>query len=737
MLDSVSTGWPSGAPPAPGRYRARRLLALAAIAVAAAFAVPRFLTHTPYARLGAGIDWKSPDGAVRIRTLHGPPAVGLLERGDVLRMIDGQPATLDRFRKLRLTGGLPRGPLAIVVERRGHLLRLTLPPVQLSGWQRIRLYLVPLAGVVAAPLVAFLLVWRRPDLSTAWVFLWFTAIQAIAVVWGLFRFPQTDPGGLLKVWLTIYDGLTWWLPASFLHFMTVFPRPRWTRVTQWKSPWFWLVVLAYASPPLLWLQAGGMSETRAGMQMLVFQTVAMLAGTLSLVDRYARKGPDGRRPGLGERTLAFAVAVTLLLVTISEFAWESPQALVWLSIPLVNWAFTSIQLAWLFSPLVIAFLVANDPAFDPRRLFVQSLPYALLTFVLVAIYITVVVVGQRLFAAATGESAIVFNVVAAVVVAFAFEPLRARLQGGLDRLFGRDPEALRVAFDQAGRDLLGALDEDEVRRAVEDGLARGLKRRVALEWPAQGPPRLAPDAAVPDHAHAALDNLLVQAGIRLENLALQAQRAAVERESAELRESATRAELRALHAQVQPHFLFNALNALSFLIETEPPAAQRFTERLADMLRYTVEAGSRPAALLSEEIGFVEDYLGVARERYENPLEFRFEGPQELLSTPVPPLLLQPLVENSLKHGCTADGAPLHMAVAAARDNGHVRITFSDDGSPNGGGTRGLGVGLMNLEQRLRRFAGPGANMVAGAGRGGGFQVALTWPVAPAEGTHG
>ena len=69
-------------------------------------------------------------------------------------------------------------------------------------------------------------------------------------------------------------------------------------------------------------------------------------------------------------------------------------------------------------------------------------------------------------------------------------------------------------------------------------------------------------------------------------------------------------------------------------------------------LRYTVEAGARPAALLSEELGFVEDYLGVARERYENPLDFRFQGTPDLLSLAVPPLLLQPLVENSLKHGC-------------------------------------------------------------------------------------
>ena len=239
----------------------------------------------------------------------------------------------------------------------------------------------------------------------------------------------------------------------------------------------------------------------------------------------------------------------------------------------------------------------------------------------------------------------------------------------------------------------------------------------------------------PSHARRAVENLLLQAGIRLENLALQEHRAAAERQAIELREAATRAELRALQAQVQPHFLFNALNALAYLIETDPPAAQRYSERLADMLRYTVEAGNRPVALLSEEIGFVEDYLGVARERYETTLEFVYRGPRELLSLAVPPLLLQPLVENSLKHGCAPGAAGMHLELAAAREDGFVELTFSDDGVAAPNGSAGLGVGLTNLEQRLRRFVGAGVTMEAGARRdadGGparGFTVRLRWPV--------
>jgi LytS/YehU family sensor histidine kinase len=235
---------------------------------------------------------------------------------------------------------------------------------------------------------------------------------------------------------------------------------------------------------------------------------------------------------------------------------------------------------------------------------------------------------------------------------------------------------------------------------------------------------LAEPERVPDFARGPITALLAQAGVRLENLRLTAERVA-----------ATRAELRALQAQVQPHFLFNALNALAYLIEADPMAAQRFTGRLADMLRYTVEAGKRHAALLSDEIAFVEDYLGVARERYENPLHFRYRGDDALLSTSVPPLLLQPLVENSLKHGIKPGESSLRMTLDARQAEGWFELEFADDGVPHGNGTRGLGTGLENLEQRVRHFAGAGARVQATKAAGGGFVVRMAWPI-PTGGTE-
>jgi hypothetical protein len=366
--------------------------------------------------------------------------------------------------------------------------------------------------------------------------------------------------------------------------------------------------------------------------------------------------------------------------------------------------------------------------FDPRRLVVGGLSYALLSGVLAAIYLAVVLGGQRAFASVTGEQTLLFSTLAALVLAFAFAPLRERVQRAIDGIYGRDPVALRRALDQAGRELLSALDPGMVRAAVEAGIDRGLRRSLPIAWPAGGPPRVADPEHAPEHALADIEVLLRQAAIRLDNLALADARAAAERSAVELREAATRAELRALQAQVQPHFLFNALNALAYLIETDPPAAQRFTERLADMLRYTVEAGKRPAVLLSEEVAFVEDYLGVARERYENPLEFRYAGDPSLLSASVPPLLLQPLVENSLKHGVSSGTAPLRMTLAATSRDGWLELEFADDGKPYGNGGPGLGVGLENLEQRVRRFGGPGARMSSGSRDGGGFVVCMRWP---------
>jgi hypothetical protein len=714
--------------------KSRRLIAIGATLLAVAIGVPRVLTHTPYQRLGVRLEFTGPMGFARVADVVGPPGKGVLLKGDLLVEFEGKALTqqyvIERFR--RGAGGWPSEDIQLVVERNGQRRMVTIPPLRLSAWQRVRAVTLPLVGLIASPLVAFLLVWRRPDLKTAWLFLWLAILTALGTVWNLFRYTQVELAPPLKTFFSFYHALIFFYPASFLHFMSVFPRPRWTAERPTRSVWFWLVVAAYATPLAL-IAASLLLQRPVEPFYMWFERIAVTVGCLALIERYARPARPGWQPMTRERVIALIVAVTQLAATALDAFANDAQMVALFSVPLFRLAYTVLVFGLLGTPLLIAYLIANDPAFDPRRLIVRSLPYAVLTGVLAALYLGVVLVGERLFAAATGEETMTFNVVAALVVAYAFFPFRERLQRWIDALYGRDPRALRLALDQAGRELLGALDDREVRGSVEAAIARGVRRPVRIEWPETGFPRIGEGEEMREEERSAIESLLVQAGIRLENLSLQKERADAERRAVELREAAARAELRALHAQVQPHFLFNALNALSYLTETDPPAAQRFTERLADMLRYTVAAGERPAALLSEEIGFVEDYLAVARERYENPLRFEYRGSPELLSVAVPPLLLQPLVENSLKHGCRPGSDALNLTLEACAMNGWLTLKFRDDGAPTKNGGPGLGVGLQNLDQRVRRFGGADAGMRAGAQPDGGFEVELRWRVsAPA-----
>ena len=657
----------------------------------------------------------------------GPPALGVLRPGDHVLRLDSVDIARPGVRDSLRTHGLPREAFPITLERDGHMMTVVLPPVQLSAWQRLRLQIYPLIAIIAAPLVAFLLIWRRPDLATSWAFLGFAIMQGLNAIWILYQFPQSDPGPVQRLYLVVYAWMTWMYPASVVALVSMFPRPRWRPGTWLTSVWGALVCAAVLACLVPWmLERGWVAPPPEWLRHRV-QAVVILVGVIGLVGHYLGTRP-GWTPSVGQRVLACIAGFALVAGVAIHLLATEPRLQALVSPIVVRVAAPGVILAWLSTPLILAYLIADDPRFDPRRLVVSGVPYAVLSGVLAALYLALVLAGERVFASATGERTLVVQVVAALTLAFVFAPARERVQRAIARLFGRDPATLRRALDRTGRDLLSALDAGEVRAAVERGLAEGMRRPAAVEWPPSAAPRLREPERVHEDIRGPIEALLAQAGVRLENLRLAAERAAAERSAVELQEAATRAELRALQAQVQPHFLFNALNALAYLIESDPSAASRFTERLADMLRYTVEAGRRPAVALSEEVAFLEDYLGVARERYETALHFVIDGDPALLSQAVPPLLLQPLVENSLKHGLAPGRDALHMTLTARRVDGWLELVFADDGRTDGTQRPGLGVGLENLEQRVRRFAGPQARMEAGPGPNG-FVVRLRWPV--------
>src|SRR4030095_8520941 len=141
-----------------------------------------------------------------------------------------------------------------------RVLAVTAPPAGLRLWNRVRFLVVPLAAMVAAPLVAFALAWRRPDLGTAWVFFWFAVLQAVSVVHEIYQHPEVEPTGAFRGVIGLCALMCCCRPPSFLHFAAVFPRPRWTPATRFRSVWFWLVVAAYATP--IWFVEGLVATRR-------------------------------------------------------------------------------------------------------------------------------------------------------------------------------------------------------------------------------------------------------------------------------------------------------------------------------------------------------------------------------------------------------------------------------------------------------------------------------------------
>jgi hypothetical protein len=165
------------------------------------------------------------------------------------------------------------------------------------------------------------------------------------------------------------------------------------------------------------------------------------------------------------------------------------------------------------------------------------------------------------------------------------------------------------------------------------------------------------------------------------------------------------ARLAALQAQMNPHFLFNALNTVAALVRTNPGTAERTVEHLADVLRRTLARTSRTSGTLEEELEYLKAYLAVEQQRYGERLSVSWAIAEETRRLSLPPLLLQPLVENALKHGLGARLEGGRLAIAAARDGDSLRLSVTDDGA--GLPTRTHeGTGIGNLRRRLSTLYG-------------------------------
>ncbi len=204
-----------------------------------------------------------------------------------------------------------------------------------------------------------------------------------------------------------------------------------------------------------------------------------------------------------------------------------------------------------------------------------------------------------------------------------------------------------------------------------------------------------------------LRSLAAHCGSRLDALRIEHDRVDRLSREAVLQRQVTEAELRALRAQINPHFLFNSLNTIADLIVTDPPRAELMTLRLARVFRHLLTHSTRPQTSIREEVEFLRTYLDIEEARFGSRLSVNIDIAGDVAHESIPALILQPLVENAIKHGLSPKPGGGRLWITAAALDGHIQLTVEDDGvgtshsleSKNGNGG---GIGLSNVADRLR-----------------------------------
>jgi two-component system LytT family sensor kinase len=202
-----------------------------------------------------------------------------------------------------------------------------------------------------------------------------------------------------------------------------------------------------------------------------------------------------------------------------------------------------------------------------------------------------------------------------------------------------------------------------------------------------------------------------------------------EMQATQLEARLAQAQLQVLKMQLQPHFLFNTLHAISALVHKDVEAADRMITRLSEFLRLTLDSAGVQEIALKGELDSLDKYLEIEQVRFGDRLTVvRSIGP-ETLDLLVPNLILQPLVENAVRHSIAPRASGGRIEICARREGGNLTIEVRDDGLGARTGQLREGVGLTNTRARLRQLYGSAQAMDLGPGPGGGFQVRLSLPV--------
>ena len=198
----------------------------------------------------------------------------------------------------------------------------------------------------------------------------------------------------------------------------------------------------------------------------------------------------------------------------------------------------------------------------------------------------------------------------------------------------------------------------------------------------------------------------------------------------QLQSMAKEAELRALKSQVNPHFIFNSLNSLRALIDENPVQARDAVTRLANLLRYSLKAGQLETVPLEDELRVVDDYLALEQVRHEDRLRVRIAVTPDAASAPVPPMLVQTLVENAVKYGIAPRRDGGEVSIDARCVSGRLHLRIANPGTLDAKGSS-TGLGLRNAAERLRLIFGERARLQVAADPSGLVVAAVEMPLVP------
>ena len=222
--------------------------------------------------------------------------------------------------------------------------------------------------------------------------------------------------------------------------------------------------------------------------------------------------------------------------------------------------------------------------------------------------------------------------------------------------------------------------------------------------------------------------LIGVAQMRLREARQRARLLETEAQREKLERQGVQAELKLLQAQVEPHFLFNTLANLRYLVQTQSRDALPMLDHLIHYLRTALPELRAETSTIGRELELARAYLEIMRLRMGGALTFDIDVPESLAGTPFPPLMVMTLVENAIKHGVAPVGRG-HIAVRASREDGRLRVTVEDDGRGMAE-PLGRGLGLVNIRERLRTLHGEGARLHLEGREPRGARAAIEMPLA-------